>query len=478
MRSDAVAMTPRLLLYLPNADATASPPELDPSLWSVHVAKGLSEAQEDVESHRYCVGLAAIGSNEDAALAQVQELVASASHMQWIALLPKQTAIRSELAQFISQNFYDYHTAPLDRERLLVSIGHAYGMAQMRDAALALKPVPASGEFEMVGSSPQMQDVFRAIRKLASVDAPVLIVGESGTGKELAALAIHERSTRARGPFVAVNCGALPRNLIQSELFGHEKGAFTDAHARQIGRIEAASGGTIFLDEIGDLPPDLQVNLLRFLQEQTIERVGSTRPIRVDVRVIAATHVDIETQIEASQFREDLFYRLNVLRLEIPPLRERNGDIEILARFFFDKFVRAERSTAKGFSRQALDTLHSHSWPGNVRELINRVRRAAVMCEARLIAPADLGLERRQLSRRRLMTLEQWRAHAEREAISDALRRNRKNVTQAAHELGVSRMTLYRLMERLHFAKPEAPVEAERRSDTEPRTAVKRKKPR
>jgi DNA-binding NtrC family response regulator len=256
-----------------------------------------------------------------------------------------------------------------------------------------------------------------------------------------------------------VNCGALPRNLIQSELFGHEKGAFTDAHARQIGRIEAAGGGTIFLDEIGDLPLDLQANLLRFLQERTIERVGSARPIAVDVRVIAATHVDVESEIQEGRFREDLFYRLNVLRLEIPPLRDREGDVEVLGRFFFDKFASVGRSTAKGFSRQALDTMSAHAWPGNVRELINRVRRATVMCEARLVAPADLGLERRESSRRRVMTLEQWRAHAEREAVSNALRRNRKNVTQAARELGVSRMTLYRLMERLNVTRPDAPVE-------------------
>ena len=452
-------MTPRLLLYLPTTEPALPPPELDASAWSVHIARDLLAAHEDVGSRRYSVGLAAIESTDGTTLAQVQDLVSGGSHMQWIALLPKETALRCDVAQFISRNFYDYHTTPPDRARLLVSIGHAYGMAQMREAALAIKSAEASGEFEMVGTSPQMQDLFRAIRKLGNVDAPVLIVGESGTGKELAALAIHERSDRARGPFVAVNCGALPRNLIQSELFGHEKGAFTDAHARQIGRIEAASGGTIFLDEIGDLPLDLQVNLLRFLQEQTIERVGSTRPIPVDVRVIAATHVDVETEIRDGRFRQDLFYRLNVLRLEIPPLRERDGDVEILARFFFDKFTSTERGTPTGFSRQALDTLTAHSWPGNVRELINRVRRATVMCEARLIGPADLGLERREPSRRRVLTLEQWRAHAEREAISNALRRNRKNVTQTARELGVSRMTLYRLMERLNVARPEAPVE-------------------
>ena len=454
-------MTPRLLLYLPTTEPAAPPPELDASAWSVHVAKSMFAAQEDVGSRRYSVGLAAIDSPDGSTLAQVQDLVASGSHMQWIALVPREAELRSDLAQFISRNFYDYHTIPPDRQRLLVSIGHAYGMAQMRDAAVASKVAEVSGEFEMVGTSPQMQSVFRAIRKLARVDAPVLIIGESGTGKELAALAIHERSDRARGPFVAVNCGALPRNLIQSELFGHEKGAFTDAHARQIGRIEAASGGTIFLDEIGDLPLDLQVNLLRFLQEQTIERVGSNRSIPVNVRVVAATHVDIEKQIEAGQFREDLFYRLNVLRLEIPPLREREGDVEILAKFFFDKFASSERNAAKGFSRQALDTMDAHSWPGNVRELINRVRRATVMGEARLITPADLGLERRESSRRRVMTLEQWRSHAEREAIMNALRRNRKNVTQAARELGISRMTLYRLMERLDFARSGASFEGQ-----------------
>ena len=452
-------MTPKGLLYLHTTAPTAPLPELDPSAWSVHVVKDMAEAHEDVASHRYSVGLAAIESADGSMLSQVQHLVSGSSHMEWIALLPKESPLRSELAQFISQNFYDYHTTPPDRERLLVTLGHAYGMAQLRDATLAGRAAEASGEFEMVGASPQMQGVFRSVRKVASVDAPVLIIGESGTGKELAALAIHERSNRARGPFVAVNCGALPRSLIQSELFGHEKGAFTDAHARHIGRIEAASGGTIFLDEIGDLPLEMQVNLLRFLQEKSIERVGSTRSIPVDARVIAASHVNLEKEIEAGRFREDLFYRLNVLRLEMPPLREREGDVKILARFFFDKFASAQGGAAKGFSREALETLDAYSWPGNVRELINRVRRATVMSEARLLSPADLGLERRELSGRHMMTLEQSRVHAERQAISSALRRNKDNVTKAAHELGVSRMTLYRLMEKLHLTKPEPPLE-------------------
>jgi DNA-binding NtrC family response regulator len=309
----------------------------------------------------------------------------------------------------------------------------------------------------MVGTSPQMQQVFQAIRKIATVDAPILITGESGTGKELAALAIHERSRRARGPFVAVNCAALPRTLIQSELFGHEKGAFTDARTSKVGRIEAAAGGTLFLDEIGDLPLDLQVNLLRFLQEKTIERLGSTRQIAVDVRVVAATHIDLEKAVETNLFRQDLYYRLNVLRLDIPPLRDREGDVELLARFFFEKFARAEHSRARGFSHSALERLNEYEWPGNVRELINRVRRAAVMCENRLIAPADLGLERRQSARRTPMTLERVRAAAERQAIGDALRRSKRNVSRAAHELGISRMTLYRLLQRfklLHVAEP------------------------
>jgi len=441
----------RLLLYVDPSHLAASPLDLGLSEWSLHTARKVSAAQEHVASRRFHVGLASIGSAEGAVLAELQGLLASSTHMEWIALLPNNPALRLQLAQFICTNFFDYHTMPPDTARLSASLGHALGMAKLREAGLGTI-FSAPHNSEMIGSSPQMKEVFRAIVKLASADAPVLITGESGTGKELAALAIHKCSRRAHAPFVAVNCGALPRNLIQSELFGHEKGAFTDAHARRIGRIESAVGGTIFLDEISDLPLDLQVNLLRFLQEKTIERVGNPQPIPVDVRVIAASNIALEKALQTGQFRADLYYRLSVLNLTIPPLREREGDVELLAQFFLRKFSSTERTRVKGFSRQALDSLNAYLWPGNVRELINRVRRATVMCEGRLISAIDLGLEKRQRTGP-TVTLEETRATAEQQAISYALRRNSNNITQAASELGVSRMTLYRLMQRHHLLK-------------------------
>jgi DNA-binding NtrC family response regulator len=446
-------MTARtVLLYLPSAKATT--PHLDLPGWSVRVARGISEAKEYIESGLEWVGLAVFDPVDNSTLSKIHDVVCLRSQMTWIALVSKDWAARPEVAQIISQWFYDYHTIPPDPPRLLTALGHAHGMATLRGVTATVQPVESGNEFQMVGASSRMQSVFGAIRRIGSVDAPVLITGESGTGKELATLAIHERSHRAQAPFVAVNCSALPHDLIHSELFGHEKGAFTGAHARRMGRIEVAAGGTVFLDEIGDLPLALQVHLLRFLQEHTIERLGNARPITVDVRVIAATHLDLEEAVRAGRFREDLYYRLNVLRLDMPPLRDREGDVEILARFFFDKFARTERTTARGFSRQALDAMKGHSWPGNVRELINRVRRAIVMCEQRLISPTDLGLERRQ-SIRSMLTLGTVRALGEKEAISQALWRTTHNVTRAARELGVSRMTLYRLMAKHRIPMPK-----------------------
>ena len=445
-------MVLRHLLYMPFGEPGLKIPELTPYAWSLRVATDISVARGEIATRRYFVGLASVTSADSAALAEMQTVLASDAQMEWIALVPNDSAMRHRLASFITRNFHDYHTTPADPSRLSQSLGHAYGMAKLREDYCHEAAARGSEQFEMVGKSAQMQAVYRAIPKLASADAPVLITGESGTGKELAALAIHKCSRRSEAPFVAVNCAALPRNLIQSELFGHEKGAFTDAHVRRIGRIEGAIGGTIFLDEVGDLPLDLQVNLLRFLQEKTIERVGGTRSIPVDVRIIAATNVALEDKVQAGQFRADLYFRLNVLRLTVPPLRERDGDVELLARFFLDKFAQEERVVVRDLSYQALRTLNSYDWPGNVRELINRIRRAVVMCDERVISPADLGLEKRQ-RQRRIATLEQSRASAEQQAISSALRRNSNNVTQAAYDLGVSRMTLYRLMHTHHLLK-------------------------
>jgi len=324
---------------------------------------------------------------------------------------------------------------------------------ERRHSAAAMSSDAA--EYEMVGTTPAMWKLFQAIRKVAAVDAPVFISGESGTGKELTAQAIHERSPRASSLFRAINCGALPEHLIQSELFGHEKGAFTGAAQRKIGRIEATDGGTLFLDEIGDLPLELQVNLLRFLETRSIQRVGGLEDIAVDVRIIAATHVDLEKAVVEGRFREDLYHRLNVLQIKVPPLREHQEDIEILARYFFERFSNEKSSRLKGFSREALLVMRQYHWPGNVRELINRIRRAMVMCDNPLIQPDDLGIERRS-SPRHAMLLDQVRDAAEREALVAALGRNKQKVSPAAQELGVSRVTIYRLMEKHGLSRPSA----------------------
>jgi DNA-binding NtrC family response regulator len=287
----------------------------------------------------------------------------------------------------------------------------------------------------------------RQITKVAQANAPVLIWGESGSGKELTAHAIHNHSKRAHGPFIAVNCGAIPASLIQSELFGYERGAFTGAAKEKRGLIESAAGGTLFLDEIGDLPLELQTNLLRFLQERTINRIGSSNSIEVDVRVIAASHVRLEDAVKSGLFREDLLYRLNVLPLTVPALRERKEDLELLARHFFKVFSHDKNPRLTGFSNRAMLAIKAHDWPGNVRELINRIRRALVMSEGRLITPEDLDLQM-QTGLRNGEALEEARIRAERDAIHVCLQGSGSNVTRAARDLGVSRMTLYRLMEK------------------------------
>ena len=300
----------------------------------------------------------------------------------------------------------------------------------------------------MIGNSPSMLALYCELEKVMRARAPVFISGESGVGKELAARAVHMGSMRRQGPFIPVNCGAMPEPLVESLLFGHEKGAFTGASERSIGSIEAAGGGTIFLDEIGDLPRPAQASLLRFLQESTVTRIGSTREIRIDTRIIAATHMDLRKAVQAGRFREDLFYRLNVLNVAVPPLRERDSDSVLIAEHFFNTRRCDGAEGLRGFSDQALKCIRRHSWPGNVRELLNRVQRAMVMCDGALMTPEDLQLALPS-ERPTPRSLANARAGLEREIVEAALVRNGWNASAAARDLGVSRVTLYRLRRRL-----------------------------
>ena len=334
----------------------------------------------------------------------------------------------------------------------------------MRDA-----PQPAAGgaastdddaEPHMVGESPAMRAVFDSIRRFAPTDLPILITGESGTGKELAAQAIHERSPFAKGPFVAVNAAGLPPTLIASELFGHEKGAFTGASERRIGRIEQANGGTLFLDEIGDLPLDLQVHLLRFLQERTIQRVGGHGEIKVRARIVAATNVDLEKAMAEGRFRQDLFFRLDVLRLHLPPLRERDGDAELLARYFAGRICREFGRTPPSFDPGAVAFINTYPWPGNVRELISKTRRAALVAEGQTIRVQDLSPEPSRPAapiQAPATTLQGALNTTEAKILDDVLRTNGFNVTKAARTLGVSRITVYKLMKKYRLSRPARP---------------------
>ncbi len=411
--------------------------------WQVHEVNDLMAAHKALQEQRFSVGLLLPGKIDDAACAALEAFLRSHQSVEWVGAFEPDLLVTSRCRDLIVDHLFDHHTLPVDAQQLASTLGHAQGHANLRQAAKLRKV--ASHDSGFIGEGEAARVLIRQIQRVAKVDAPVLICGPSGSGKELTAQAIHRYSQRCDSPFIPVNCGAIQASLIQSELFGHVKGAFTGATADGRGLIEAASGGTIFFDEIGDLSLELQINLLRFLQEKTISRVGSTRSIHVDARVLAATHVDLEKAVASGAFREDLFYRLNVVQLKVPSLKERQGDVALLASHFFEKFSSEKAPQLKGFSRRAMMALNQHTWPGNVRELINRVRSAMVMADDRLISPADLGLEEPPASSG-WDALESARAHAERDVISVSLQQSGKNVTEAAKHLGVSRMTLYRLM--------------------------------
>jgi two-component system, NtrC family, response regulator len=364
---------------------------------------------------------------------------------------------RAKAVAAIESGAYDFLEKPVQLDVLKIVLQRAAYLSNLEEENRALQEQAGQNEFEgMLGKSPRMEDVFRMIRRVGPSDVPVLIIGESGTGKELVARSIHRQSARKGEPFVAINCGAIPETLLESELFGYEKGAFTGAVQQRKGRIEGAQGGTLFLDEIGDIPLGLQVKLLRFLQDHTIQRLGAKETITVDARILAATNVDLQKAIRDGRFREDLYYRLCVVTIAVPALSERGSDIALLARTFLTKFAEEQKKSLKGFTPQAVEVLTAHNWPGNVRELENRIKRAVVMAEGKYVTPANLELKDPSSAEEDVSTLRASRDSREKDLVRLALEKADGNVSKTATELGVSRPTLYQLLSRYGLKKSKS----------------------
>ncbi len=352
----------------------------------------------------------------------------------------------------IAQGAYDFYEKPVDTDTLKLLVDRAFNISELETEIRRLQnQVNESPLDGIIASSEVMLAVCRMIEKVAPTDVTTLLLGESGTGKELVARALHRLSPRAEQNFVAINCAAIPENLLESELFGHEKGAFTGAVKQTHGKIEIANGGTLFLDEIGDMPPALQAKLLRFLQERVIERVGGRQEISVDVRIVCATNQNPEILIKENLFREDLYYRVSEITINIPPFREREEERLILARTFLQKYSKQQRRPLNGFTDDAVTAIESYSWPGNVRELENKIKGAVIMADGKLVTAADLGLSAGE-GQSESLNLREVRQSAESKAIRVALTRNYGNISKAAELLGITRPTLYDLMHKYNLS--------------------------
>ncbi|MFO8003721.1 PEP-CTERM-box response regulator transcription factor [Thioalkalivibrio sp.] len=355
---------------------------------------------------------------------------------------------RANALKAVSLGAYDFYIKPVESDLLRLIVDRAAQLHDLETENRALSRNSQSPLSGLITADPGMLEVCRMVERVAPSDATVLLLGSSGTGKEVLARALHDLSDRADQRFVAINCAAIPENLLESELFGYEKGAFTGATRQTIGKIEHANNGTLFLDEIGDLPQSLQAKLLRFLQERKVERLGGRAEIPVNVRIIGATNQDLEALIRDGGFREDLYYRISEISIAIPPLKERQGDASLIAHALLDRFSREQKKSYRGFTRDATDALECYDWPGNVREMENVIRRAVIMGDGPLITARDLGLDH-LTEEAPSPRLREIRDNAEREAILRAMARCNQNIAQAADLLGVTRPTLYSLLDKL-----------------------------
>jgi two-component system NtrC family response regulator len=431
--------------------------------YDVFTAATRDEAIELLRSERPSVvtldlALGVRGSEREAGLELLEQIVDSYPLTKVVMVTGSDS--RENALTAIRRGAADWYAKPIQLEELRSILRRAFHVHRIEAESSMGVPPGRKRYHRLVGESEPMRRVFSLIQRVAPTDATVLVLGENGTGKELIAHAIHQASRRKDGPFIPISCGAIPETLLESELFGHERGAFTDAYRTREGKFEIANGGTIFLDEIGELPVHLQVKLLRFLQDHIIDRVGGRESIRVDARVVAATNRDLKAAIAAGTFREDLFYRLSVLTIQAPPLRERGDDVRILAEFFVEFYAKHHKRRIKGFTRAALRAIQAHPWPGNVRELENRVQRGVILARDAYLRADDLELAEPQGETPR--TLQEARDEAERQLLVEALTRNAGNITRASRDIEVSRPTFHDLL-RKHgidagrFRHPGAP---------------------
>ena len=418
--------------------------------YDVIIAGDRETALAELQQHKPPVITLDLGLPPDAdgaseGFAMLEDIILKAPHAKVIVVTGNNE--REHATRSVAMGAYDFFYKPIDADMLEMIVNRAYRLYELEEEnrRLSNKQVESPLEGVITGSQSMLQ-VCRTVEKVAPTDTSVLVLGESGTGKELLARSLHGLSSRRGGRFVAINCAAIPENLLESELFGYEKGAFTGAAKQTLGKIETASGGTLFLDEIGDMPLALQAKLLRFLQERTIERVGGRKEIPVDVRVLCATHKDLHELIRNEQFREDLYYRLSEVSISIPALREREGDALLLARVFLERISKQQGRQGHRFSKDAMAAIESYGWPGNVRELENRVKRAVIMAEDKQITAADLELGGNSPEELATFNLREIRDRADRQAILRALNHVGGKVSHAAELLGISRPTMYDLL--------------------------------